>query len=500
MFQIATIPRLDLNTELFVVFVQEKFVKQRNKSYTDFPEEVHAPLQDLFALRDFKGKLFKTRLIYPQKKNGIKRIFIVGTGDQKKLSCDDFRNLGKLIADKQEELSVKRVHLFLANIKGFREDFIRCFSEGILFQKYHFEQHKSEKPTKRKNGRFIFLCNRKEYTPRFRQILLETESIMNGVSITRDLANQPSNHLTPHALKNYVLKHFKNTRNIQTTILDESAMRQKKFGALLSVSKGSAEPPYLIIMHYKPVKKTSKRLVLVGKGVTFDSGGISIKPSANMEEMKFDMCGAAAVVGSMDVISHFKPKFEVIALLPAVENMPGGKATKPGDVVTAYNGKTIEIINTDAEGRLILADALAYAAKEYKPKIILDFATLTGACVVALGDKNAGIFSNSEKLAHLLKERGVFSGDQVWPMPMDDDYKKELESETADLKNIGSRWGGAITAAKFLEHFVEEITWAHIDIAGTSYDVKNKDYLGKGATGFGTRLIGRSLKQLEKII
>ena len=267
MFQIATVPRLDLNAELFVVFIQEKFVKQRNKSFTDFPAEVQAPLQALFSLRDFKGKLFKTRMIYPEKESGIKRILVVGTGDHKKISCDDFRNFGKIIADIQEELSVKRVHLFLANTCDFREDFIRCLSEGILFQKYHFEQHKSEKLSKRKNGRFIFLCNRKEYTPRFRQILIETESIMKGVTITRDLANQPSNHLTPGDLKNYVLKHFKNARNIQTTFLDESAMRQKKFGALLSVSKGSVEPPYLIIMHYKPVKETTKKLVLVGKGM-----------------------------------------------------------------------------------------------------------------------------------------------------------------------------------------------------------------------------------------
>ncbi len=500
MFQIATIPRLDLNTELFVVFVQEKFVKQRTKSYADFPKEIRGALQMLFSLRDFKGKLFNNRVIYPEKENGVKRILVVGTGEQIKLSPDEFRNLGKLVAEKQEELSVKRVHLCLANMGDFREDFIRYFSEGILFQKYRFEQFKSDKPSKRKNSRFIFLCNRKEYTPRFRQILLETESIMNGVHITRDLANQPSNHLTPSALKDYVKRHFKEVRNIHITILDETELRHKRFGALLSVAKGSAEAPYLIIIHYKPVKKTTKKLVLVGKGVTFDSGGISIKPSANMEEMKYDMCGAAAVVGSMDVIAHFKPKFEVIAMIPAVENMPGGKASKPGDVVTAYNGKTIEIINTDAEGRLILADTLAYAAKEYKPKIMLDFATLTGACVVALGDKTAGLFSNSEKLTDLLKERGAFSGDRVWPMPMDDIYNKELESDAADLKNIGSRWGGAITAAKFLEYFVNDITWAHIDMAGTSYNVKNLDYLGKGATGFGTRLIGRSLKQLEKMI
>jgi leucyl aminopeptidase len=219
-----------------------------------------------------------------------------------------------------------------------------------------------------------------------------------------------------------------------------------------------------------------------------------------MEEMKYDMSGAASVIGSMDIVSRLSPRFEVIGAIPAVENMPGGNAIKPGDVVTAFNGKTIEIINTDAEGRLILADALAYVEKEYSPQVMLDFATLTGSCMVALGDKRAGLFSNNEELSKLLKESGELAGERLWPMPMDDLYKKELESEVADIKNIGSRWGGAISAAKFLEEFVSKTTWAHIDMAGTANDIKHEDYLGKGATGFGTRLIGRALKLFEKYL
>ena len=499
MFQIATLPRLDLNTELLVVFLEEKFVKQRQKSYQLFPEEVRDSLQSFFTMRDFKGKLNETALIYPANSDSIKRILCVGIGSEDKLSTDEYRNFGKLISEKQEKLSVWRVHIMLANLKNCREDLIRCFSEGVIYQNYHFDEYKTDKKPKKRQARFIFLCNKVEYTPRFRQILLETEAVMRGVLIARNLANQPSNQLTPTYLKKYAINYFEDHKNINVKVLEKRDLEKQKFGALLAVAKGSIEPPALIILHYHPDRKTSKKVALVGKGVTFDSGGISIKPAANMEEMKFDMSGAAAVMGSMEVVASLKPKYEVIAAIPAVENMPGGNAVKPGDVITAYNGKTIEVINTDAEGRLILADALAYVQKEYQPKYTIDFATLTGACVVALGDKNAGLFSNSDKLVKLLHDSGQNSGDAVWAMPMDDIYNKDIESEVADLKNVGERWAGAITAAKFLEAFVGKQAWAHIDIAGTAYNVKHKDYLGKGATGFGVRLIGRSLKAFDKL-
>lgn len=499
MFQIATLPRLDLNTELLIIFFEEKFVKQRQKSYLLFPDEVRKPLMTFFSMRDFKGKLNETALIYPANSESIKRILCVGIGSENKLTTDDYRNLGKLISEKQEELSVRRVHVLLTNMQYCREDLIRCFSEGVLFQQYRFDEYKTKKKPKKRSARFIFLCNKIEYTPRFRQIILETESVMRGVAIARNLANQPANRLTPSHLKDYAVDLFKDHKNIEVRILGQKELEKQKFGALLAVAKGSVESPALIIIHYRPGKKTTKKVALVGKGVTFDSGGISIKPVANMEEMKFDMSGAAAVVGSMEVVASLKPKYEVIAVIPAVENMPGGKAVKPGDVVTAYNGKTIEVINTDAEGRLILADALAYVQKEFQPEFTIDFATLTGACVVALGDKTAGLFSNSDKLVKLLEESGRQSGDAVWSMPMDDIYNKDIESDVADLKNVGERWAGAITAAKFLEAFVNKQPWAHIDIAGTAYNVKHIDYLGKGATGFGVRLIGRSLKAFDKL-
>jgi len=501
MFQIATYPRLDLNSDLLVLFISETFVRRRQKSFSNFPQSIHPTLKQFFPLKDFKGELGESVLLYPKELQAIKRILILGIGDEKKIKDDDIRKLGKLISEKQERIAIKRVHLFLGNLDTCRSDIIRLLTEGIRFQKYRFEEFKSEPKKYRKTAaRFIFLCTKKEYTPRFRKILLETQALLDSVDITRNLANLPSNHLTPAKLSAFVESHFKQYPHVSVDVLEPKKLATGKFNALLAVGKGSAETPRLIVIHYKPLKKRVKTLALVGKGVTFDSGGISIKPSANMEEMKYDMCGAAAVVGNMDYIAKTKPGFAVVGIIPAAENMPGGRAIKPGDVVEAFNGKTIEIINTDAEGRLILADALAYAEKTFKPDAMIDFATLTGACVVALGDKITGLFTASEKLSTILRESGDASGDRVWPLPISDLYKEELKSEVADMKNIGSRWGGAITAAKVLEYFTGGIPWAHVDMAGTSYDVKNIDYLGKGATGFGVRLIGRSLSQIEKIL
>ncbi len=501
MFQIATFPRLDLNSELFVLFISRDFAKRRVKTLEAFPETIRPALTHFFSYKDFKGELAETTFLYPVENESVKRILIIGLGDENKIESDEIRKLGKVISEKQEQTAVKRTHLFLGNLDTCRTDSIRYLSEGIRFHKYRFERFKTDaKKNRNNNARFIFLCTKKEYTPRFRKILLETQSLMDSVDITRNLANLPSNHLTPAKLSQFVESHFKQYDHISVDVLEPKKLATGKFNALLAVGQGSAEAPRLIVIHYKPAKKKAKTLALVGKGVTFDTGGISIKPAANMEEMKFDMCGAAAVIGSMDYIAKTRPGFSVVAVIPAAENMPGGRAVKPGDVVEAYNGKTIEIINTDAEGRLILADALAYAAQTFKPDAMIDFATLTGACVVALGDKMAGLFTASEKLNNVLREAGSISGDRVWPLPISDLYKKELESDVADIKNIGGRWGGAITAAKFLEYFTDKRAWAHVDMAGTAYNVKDIDYLGKGATGFGVRLIGRSLNQLEKIL
>ena len=288
----------------------------------------------------------------------------------------------------------------------------------------------------------------------------------------------PPNICTPTFLSNEAKKLRKINKIIKIDIFDEKKMKTLKMGSFLSVSKGSKEPAKLITIKYLPIKN-KQPIVLVGKGITFDTGGISIKPSSEMDEMKFDMSGAASVLGSLQACAEMKIKTNVIGILACAENMPGSNATRPGDVVTSMSGLSIEILNTDAEGRLVLCDALTYA-KKFKPKYVIDMATLTGACVVALGKHPSGLFTNNQKLADLIKKSGDRTGDRVWQLPLYDDYFDELKTNFADIQNIGGRYGGAITAAAFLAKFTEDIKWAHLDIAGTAWDTgKNKGSTGR---------------------
>ncbi len=501
MFQVATVPEHGINTNLLVLFISESFVKKRKKDFSLFPDSVQATLQQYFQVfKDFKGEFKETQLLYQSANSGVQRILLVGMGDEAGLKCQDFRELGYTFQTVQEKLNTKRNHIYLGNLRACHNTLIENLTEGIYFRQYRFDQYKSDKKTKPTNTRYIFLCSKDDYSPRFRQAFLRTRKIMNGVFLARDLANQPSNFATPRDIKDKVIQHFSRYSTIQVEVLDKKELEKLGMDALLGVAKGSSHEPYLVIIKYLPPSSNKKRVALVGKGVTFDSGGISLKPPANMDEMKYDMSGAAAVVGSMEIIAHMQPKMEFYGVLPLVENMPDGSAMKPGDVVKSYSGKTIEVLNTDAEGRLILADALAYTVEKIKPGIVIDFATLTGSIMVALGDKRAGLFTNSDELKNVLFKAGEESGDWLWPMPLDDIYNKELESNVADIKNIGSRWGGAVTAAKFLENFVGKTLWAHIDMAGTANDVKHLGYWGKGATGFGPRLIAQVLKGLNKIL
>jgi leucyl aminopeptidase len=278
-------------------------------------------------------------------------------------------------------------------------------------------------------------------------------------------------------------------QNLKVSVLGEKELKQKNFNALLAVAQGSQSKPGLVVLEHNP-KGTKKTVALVGKGVTFDSGGINLKSSGGLEDMKMDMSGAAAVAATLITASKLKLKTKIIGVIPIVENMPSGSAARPGDVVKSYDGKSVEIGNTDAEGRLILIDAISYAIKKYKPDTLIDMATLTGACVVALGEKIAGVFSSDDDLASSIVKSGEKTHERCWHMPLPDDYKELIKSDIADIKNIGSsRWGGAITAALFLSEFVKDTPWAHIDIAGPAFTKKATDYCGSGGTGFGVRLL-----------
>jgi len=503
MFLIATLSEKNkLKSDLLVLFLNEKLCKQRSPNLADFPEQIRQVLKNYLMIRDFKGKYKETHLLYPDSDPGVKRILLVGLGELSKLKAENLRNAGYLLGKTQQDFNARRVHIYFSNCNLCSEEWLRALIEGVHYARYKFDTHKTKVKKREVKPQFIFVCEKAKYTPKYRKALTETCNTMEAIELCRNLANQPANYCTPTDIKTLTLNHFKNKKLIDIQCLDEAQLKKINCNAILAVAKGSKEKPQLLIIHYKPSQSaTKKRLALVGKGVTFDSGGISIKPSQNMDEMKFDMSGGAAVIATMDLVSKLKPKFEVIGLIPLVENMPGSNALKPGDVIKAYNGKTIEVLNTDAEGRLILADALAYAVDKYKPGAIIDLATLTGSIVVTLGDKAAGLFSNSDELASQLVFASEQSGDLLWRLPVWEAYQEDIKSDVADIKNIGDKWGGAITAAKFLENFVGKTKWAHLDIAGTAYGVKNIDYLKKsGATGYGVRLLGQVLRNIEKVL
>jgi leucyl aminopeptidase len=309
-------------------------------------------------------------------------------------------------------------------------------------------------------------------------------------NFARAVANEPANLLTPLAMA-AVARDMAEQQGLECKVLENAELSRFGMGALLGVAQGSAEPPVLIVLRYRPQKASSQaHLGLVGKGVTFDSGGISIKPSADMDKMKYDMCGGAAMLGAMRAIAQLKPPLAVTAFIPCVENMPGSRAQRPGDIVTTMSGKTVEVLNTDAEGRLILADALAYA-RHVGCTHLVDAATLTGAIVVALGHLNVGVFSNNDALRDRVLGAARAEGERMWPMPLDEEYKEGLKSPFADLANIGTRWGGAITAAIFLKEFAEDTPWVHLDIAGTAYLEEAQPHMPKGPTGLPVRTLVR---------
>ena len=322
------------------------------------------------------------------------------------------------------------------------------------------------------------------------------EVICQGTLLARDWVSTPSNDKTPAQLsKDFITLAGK--ENLKTTLLDPKQLRQEKFGALMAVAAGSQNTPRLVVLEYAP-KSAEKTIALVGKGVTFDAGGINLKPTGGLEDMKCDMSGAAAVAATLITAAKLKPKVRILGIIPLVENMISGSATRPGDIITSHAGKTIEIGNTDAEGRLILADAMSYTMKKYKPDVMIDIATLTGACVMALGEKIAGLFTQDDALAQAIIDSGQKTHERIWRLPLPEDYRELLKSELADTNNMSStRWGGAITAALFLSGFAEGTRWAHIDIAGPAHQKKGTAYCDPGGTGFGVRLFCELIDRLE---
>ncbi len=379
------------------------------------------------------------------------------------------------------------------DVPGMQADICRMLFEGIFLGLFNPGIHKTSgsRSPEPESIRLVTSLDRKKAET----ILTEARILCEAVNLARRLSNEPGNLLYPELFVEETEKAVSGT-GLGIEILAEKELREKGFGCLLAVAQGSRNKPRLCVLEHNPFPdKQARPLVLVGKGVTFDSGGISIKPSESMEDMRADKSGACSVLGAMLAIARLNIPSRVVGIMPLVENLPGGNAQRPGDVVKAYNGTTVEIINTDAEGRLILADAMAWAVETFNPSCLVDIATLTGACVVALGHIRAGLFSNNDFLSEELFQAAARGGEKLWRMPLDDDYKESLESKIADIKNCGERWGSAVTAAKFLESFIGETPWCHIDMAGTDFF---RSGINKGTPpGFGVTSLVEFVKAMS---
>jgi len=419
------------------------------------------------------------------------QLILVGLGDAAQL---DQAKARKLLTTVMAQLSKRKIEQVAISLGDFAEltskldaesqaQFAQILVEAAYASQYCYsetrgkEEKKKLKAQKPKPAGFNLLIDKKADSGTVQRHVAIGQAIGAGVNLTRDLADMPGNVCTPTYLAKTAQAMGKKYA-MTTTVLDEAKMKRLGMGALLSVSKGSREPARLIAMEYSGGEKGQAPIVLVGKGLTFDAGGISIKPAAAMDEMKYDMCGGASVLGVMRALGELKLPLNVVGVVASSENLPDGAANKPGDVVTSMKGLTIEILNTDAEGRLILCDALTYVEK-FKPAVVIDIATLTGACMVALGQQASGLFSNDDELADALLAAGDEVGDRAWRLPVWDEYQPQLKSNFADLANIGGRFAGAVTAACFLKRFAEDYKWAHLDIAGTAW----KSGADKGATG-----------------
>jgi leucyl aminopeptidase len=447
------------------------------------------------GVRDFAGKFRETHLLYPNRRSGPERVLLIGLGKREKVGAEEVRRAAAVAYARAKELRVPEYRTFvdedLQDRLGVRATAV-ALAEGTVLSSYRIEMYRTNREETPAVRSVTFVPG--GATAAFRRAVEFGERVAGSQNYARELANRPANEKTPSALAAEAKKIAEET-GARCRVFTEDALRKMGMGAFLGVARGSSEPPRFIVLRAPGGRRG--RVCIVGKGITFDSGGISLKPAKGMEEMKYDMSGGAAILGTFRALPSLgKLPFEVIGIVPATENLPGGRAQKPGDLVRAYNGKTIEVLNTDAEGRMILADALAYAAKEFAPDAIVDLATLTGAAIVALGHEVSGILGNDAGLVRDLREAGEATGERVWELPLWEEHREQMKGEVADLRNINSpnQGGGTIAGAAFLSHFVEGRPWAHVDIAGTAWGARDRDYYRRGASGVGVRLLVEFLR------
>lgn len=446
------------------------------------------------SVKEISGKPGKITIIHTLDETGPERILVAGLGKKGDFTNDTIRYVSGKIAKKVHEIGLSELSILVPPDSVSSKTFsISQIVEGVKLSLYKFDKFKGEKDRKVK---ILSLVTTKSSD--VVKAARSSEVIADAVLYTRDIANLPANECSPHTLERYA-KALASKTKIKCKVLSQNELKRKGFGGIAAVGQGSKNESKLIILEYNNGISKDKSTVIVGKAVTFDTGGISLKPSEKMDEMKFDKCGGCTILGIMKAVSELKLRINLIGIIPSVENMPGGESYRPGDIVRLYSGKTAEILNTDAEGRLILADALTFGEKKYRPKEIIDFATLTGACIVSLGNNVAGMITNEGKLAKKMEKSSETTMEEIWRLPLNNDYMEMIKSEVADMKNVGiGRAAGTITAAAFLKNAIKDTPWVHFDIAGVAWTqqaTKKKPYYPKGATGFGVRLVTDYLRQ-----
>jgi leucyl aminopeptidase len=450
---------------------------------------------------DFRGKLGDALVQQTHGALPSGRLMLLGLGEREKFTLDRWRGAVAKAAQASRGLRARQfgVSLELPSPVAFSmAELGAAATEGAMLGLYRFGLYKSKKAEEEPDPEeMVLLLGGPRAKSGVDRAVVQAGIVAEAVCWVRDLVSQPSNRLTP-ALLAQEAGNMARTWGIRHRILDEGDIKALGMGGLLAVASGSKEPPRLILMEHSAKDRAAPKVALVGKGITFDSGGISLKPADKMDLMKYDMAGGAAVLGTMQAASRLGLPVNLVGVVPATENLPSGSAYKPGDVLKTLSGQTVEVTTTDAEGRLILGDALTYALR-YRPHLILDLATLTGACVVALGDQVAGIMGNHRGVMEELSRAGELSGEEVWPLPLKEEYEEYLKSDIADVKNAGGRDAGAIQGGLFLKRFVKEVPWVHIDIAGPVWTDKDRPYRPKGATGYGVRLLVEFLKRFKGV-
>jgi len=480
----------DQKAACYAMLLEDNFAKKDITALINlFPD-----LEQLLKKRSFTGKLMQIVSLPAVINNEMVYVILVGMGARKNkyIPIEEYRRAVAKALRTATDLKCESVALQLPSAQVCGAD-TRYFGQQTAtiaqMTAYHFNEFITDQLAKGTELFHLALCVDAKQSAAIRAGVQEGSIIGSAVNKARHWIDLPPSNLPPTELVGKARAIAKD-KKLKITVFDEKQLEKMGMGGITGVSRGSEQDCALVIMEYQAKKKSAPTLAIVGKGITFDSGGLSIKPAESMETMKDDMSGAAAVIATMEVIGQLNPEINVIAVAPLAENLLSGKATKPGDILRFYNGKTAEVKNTDAEGRLILADALSYAVKHYKPDAIIDIATLTGACAYALGPFYTGMMSQHDELVERVEDAAIHSGDHVWRLPLDNDYKPAIKSNIADISNIGSRtyMAGTITAAFFLQNFVDDVPWVHLDIAGTAFNVPNRPYYRPGATGAGVRL------------